>query len=195
MKPAEKRNREPLELENSPGNQERRRERGARGRAWERILSTMKTLLISIIGAGLVSSAVAQPLETAENVAKKTAEKTKEAAHTVAHGAKKAAHKVADALTPDADARRVDVTINDGNVNMPTDLEPGKTAFVVKNEGKTTQNFEVTGGDIERKFVAPPGPGETKVLHVTLKRGTSYTVYSTNPDDNKRKKTMTLSVR
>jgi hypothetical protein len=143
----------------------------------------MKTFFVMMIVAGLVSGAAGQPLETAENVAKTTAEKTKEAAHTVAHGVKKAANKIEDALTPDPDARRVDVTVNDGEVNMSSDLEPGKTAFVVKNEGKTTTNFEVTGGDIDHKFVAPPGPGETKVLHVTLKRGVHYTIYSTNKDD------------
>jgi hypothetical protein len=159
----------------------------------------MKTFLILMIGAGLVSIAAAQPLETAEDVAKKTAQKTKQAAKTVAHGVKNAADKVEDkiedALTPDPDARRVDVTINDDNVNMPADLEPGKTAFVVKNEGKATHNFEVTGGSVDRKFVVPPGPGETKVLHVTLKRGAKYTIYSTNTDDGKRTKKMTLSVR
>ena len=158
-------------------------------------LSTMKTFFVMMIVAGLVSGAAGQPLETAENVAKATAEKTKEAAHTVAHGVKKAANKIEDALTPDPDARRVDVTVNDGEVNMSSDLEPGKTAFVVKNEGKATTNFEVTGGDIDHKFVAPPGPGETKVLHVTLKRGVHYTIYSTNTDDGKRTKKMTLKVK
>ena len=154
----------------------------------------MKTFLALLIVVGLASIAAGQPLETAKDVAKTTAEKTKEAAQTVAHGVKKAADKVEDALTPDADARRVDVTVNDGEVNMSSDLEPGKTAFVVKNEGKTTTNFEVTGGDVDRKFAAPPGPGETKVLHVTLKRGVHYTVYSMNTDDEKRTKKMTLKV-
>jgi hypothetical protein len=155
----------------------------------------MKTFFFLMIVAGLVSGASGQPLDTAKNIANSTAEKTKEAAQTVAHGVKKAANKVEDALTPDPDARRVDVTVNDGEVNMSSDLEPGKTAFVVKNEGKTTTNFEVTGGDIDRKFVTPPGPGETKVLHVTLKRGVHYNIYSTNTDDGKRTKKMTLSVK
>ena len=155
----------------------------------------MKTFFVMMIVAGFVSGASAQPLETAENVAKKTVEKTKDAAHTVAHGVKKAADKVEDALTPDPDARRVDVTVNDGEVNMSSDLEPGKTAFVVKNEGKTTTNFEITGGDIDRKFVTPPGPGETKVINVTLKRGVHYTIYSTNTEDGKRTKKTTLNVK
>src|SRR5437773_12419260 len=155
----------------------------------------MKTFLVIMIVAGLASITGGQPVETAKDVANTTAEKTKEAAHAVAHGVKKAADKIEDALTPDPDARRVDVTVNDGEVNMSSDLEPGKTAFVVKNEGKTTTNFEVTGGDSDRKFVVPPGPGETKVLHVTLKSGKTYTVYSTNPDDGKRTKKMTLNVK
>jgi hypothetical protein len=155
----------------------------------------MKTFFVMTIVAGLVSGAAGQPLDTAKNIANSTAEKTKEAAKTVGQGVKKAAHKVGDALTPDPDARRVDVTVNDGEVNMSSDLEPGKTAFVVKNEGKTTTNFEITRGDISRKFDAPPGPGETKVLHVTLKSGKTYTVYSTNPDDGKRTKKMTVNVK
>jgi len=155
----------------------------------------MKMFFVMMLVAGLVSGVAGQPLDTAENVAKKTAEKTKEAAQTVAHGVKKAANKVEDALTPDPDARRVDVTVNDGEVNMSSDLESGKTAFVVKNEGKATTNFEVKGGDIDRKFVTPPGPGETKVLHVTLKRGVHYNIYSTNSDDAKPTKKMTLNVK
>jgi type II secretory pathway pseudopilin PulG len=155
----------------------------------------MKTLLIMMIGAGLASTVPGQVVDTAKDVAKTTAEKTKEAAETVAHGAKKAAEKVADALTPDSDARRVDVTVNGDKVDMPADLEPGKTAFVVKNDGKTTQNFEVTGGSVDRKFVAPPNPGETKVLNVTLNPGKTYTVYSTNTDSGKRTKEMTFHVK
>lgn len=156
----------------------------------------MKTFLTVIAIAGLGSTvALGQVLDTAKNVAKSTAQKTKDAAQTVAHGAKNAANKVADALTPDPDATRVDVTVADDKIDMPTDLERGKTAFVVKNDGKTTQNFEITGGSVDRKFVTPPGPGETKVLHVTLKRGNTYTVYSTDPDDGKRTRRMTLKVK
>lgn len=162
--------------------------------AQDRYVNRMKTFLTIMMVAGLVSTGVGQVVDTAENVAKATARKTKEAAQTVAHGVKKAADKVEDALTPDPDARRVDVTVNDDTINMPTDLEPGKTAFVVKNEGKTTHNFEVVAGSTDRKFVTPPGPGETKVLHVTLKRGNSYAIYS-NTDDGKRTKKMTLKVQ
>src|ERR1035437_5907203 len=127
----------------------------------------MKTFL-TIILAGVVSTAVAQ-VDTAENVVHSTVRGTKKAARTVAHGVKKAADTVEDAVTPDSDARRVDVTVTEERIDMATRLEPGKTAFVVKNGGTTTQNFEVEGRGVDRKFVTPPNPGETKVLHVTLK--------------------------
>ena len=153
----------------------------------------MKTIL-SIVFAGLISTASAQVLDTAENVAHSTVQGAKKAAHTVARGAKKAADTVADAVTPDKDARRVDVTVTDNGIDMPTQLRPGKTAFVVKNAGKTTQNFQVQGAGVDRKFIAAPNPGETKVLHVNLTRG-SYTAYSLGKDENKRSAKTTLRVR
>jgi len=152
----------------------------------------MKTLL-SIVFAGLISTAVAQ-VDTAENVARSTVRGTEQAARTVAHGVKKAADTVEDAFTPDSDARRVDVTVTDDRIDMPTQLKPGKTAFVVKNAGKTAQNFEVEGRSVDRKFAAAPNPGQTKVMHVTLKRGT-YTVYSPGKEGNKRTAEVTLRVR
>ena len=143
----------------------------------------MKTIL-SLLFAGLISTAVAQ-VDTARNVVHSTVRGTKEAARTVAHGVKKAADAVEDAVTPDSDARRVDVTLTEDKIDVPTPLKPGKTAFVVKNAGKTTQNFEVEGRSVDRKFVAAPNPGETKVMHVTLKRGT-YTVYSSPGKDGEK---------
>ena len=152
----------------------------------------MKTFL-SIVFAGLISTAVAQ-VDTAENIVHSTVRGTEKAARTVAHGVKKAADTVEDAFTPDSDARRVDVTITEDRVDMPTQLRPGKTAFVVKNAGKTTQNFEVEGRSVDRKFVAAPNPGQTKVLHVYLKRGT-YSVYSPGKTGDKGTPNATLRVR
>jgi archaellum component FlaG (FlaF/FlaG flagellin family) len=152
----------------------------------------MKTFF-SIVFAGMVSTAVAQ-VDTAENVVHSTVRGTEKAARTVAHGVTKAADTVEDAFTPDSDARRVDVTITEDRVDMPTQLRPGKTAFVVKNAGKTTQNFEVEGRSVDRKFVAAPNPGQTKVLHVYLKRGT-YSVYSPGKTGDKGTPNATLRVR
>jgi hypothetical protein len=152
----------------------------------------MKTFL-SIVFAGLISTAVAQ-VDTAENVVHSTVRGTEKAARTVAHGVKKAADTVEDAFTPDSDARRVDVTITEDRIDMPTRLRPGKTAFVVKNAGKTAQNFEVEGQSVDRKFVAAPNPGQTKVLHVYLKRGT-YSVYLPEKAGDKGTANATLRVR
>jgi iron uptake system EfeUOB component EfeO/EfeM len=152
----------------------------------------MKTFL-SMVFAGLISTAVAQ-VDTAENVVHSTVRGTEKAARTVAHGVKKAADAVEDAVTPDSDARRVDVTVTENRIDMPTQLRSGKTAFVVKNAGRTTQNFEVEGRSVDRKFAAALNPGQTKVMHVTLKRGT-YIVYSPGKEGDKRTAKVTLRVR
>jgi iron uptake system EfeUOB component EfeO/EfeM len=152
----------------------------------------MKTFF-SIVFAGLISTAVAQ-VDTAENVVHSTVRGTEKAARTVAHGVKKAADTVEDAFTPDSDARRVDVTVTDDRIDMPTHLEPGKTAFVVKNAGKTAQNFEVEGRSVDRKFAAAPNPGQTKVMHVILKRGT-YNVYSPGKNGDQGTQKATVHVR
>ena len=146
-----------------------------------------------MVFAGMISTAVAQ-VDTAENVVHSTVRGTEKAARTVAHGVKNAADTVEDAVAPDSDARRVDVTVTDDRIDMPAQLKPGKTAFVVKNAGKTTQNFEVEGRSVDRKFVTAPNPGQTKVLHVVLKRGT-YSAYSPGKDENKRTPAVTLRVR
>jgi len=154
----------------------------------------MKTLLSIVIVAVVAAGTAIAQVDTARNVVNSTVRGTEKAAKTVAHGAAKAADTVEDAFTPDSDARRVDVTITEDRIDMPTQLRPGKTAFVVKNAGKTAQNFQVEGRSVDRKFVAAPNPGQTKVLHVVLKRGT-YAVYSPGNDGNKRTAEVTLRVR
>jgi hypothetical protein len=69
------------------------------------------------------------------------------------------------------------VTLNEKHIDLPKNLEPGKTAFVVRNAGKVKHNFEVKGEGIEKKFFADLPPDETKVLHVDLKPGT-YKVFA-----------------
>ena len=146
-----------------------------------------------LVATVATATAIAQ-VDTAENVVHSTVRGTEQAARTVAHGVKKAADTVEDAVTPDSDARRVDVTVTDDRIDMPTQLRPGKTAFVVKNAGKTTQNFEVEGRSVDRKFAAAPNPGQTKVMHVILKRGT-YTISSAGKEESKPAAEVTLRVR
>jgi len=88
---------------------------------------------------------------------------------------------VKDAVTPDADAKRVDVTLADKRVEAPKQLAAGKTAFVVRNSGSMKQNFQIRGEGLDKKFMADVDPNESKTLHVDLKPGT-YKVHI--PDSN-----------
>jgi uncharacterized cupredoxin-like copper-binding protein len=156
----------------------------------------MKTFF-SIILAVTVSIGTVRPqgpVQKATDVAEDTAETAKNVGHSVAKGTKKAVNTVVDALTPDADARRVDVTLGEYKIDMPTSLKPGKTAFIVKNAGKQKHNFEVKGDGTDQKFITDLTPKQTKVLHVRLKRGT-YTVYCPVGDNQKKGMETSLTVR
>lgn len=150
----------------------------------------MKLPLSTIIAVTLSLGVVwaEGPVEKAADVAEDAAETAKNVGHKVVKGTKKVVNKVVDAVTPDPDARRVDVTLSNDKIDMPTSLEPGKTAFVVKNTGTEKHNFVVHGNGATRKFSVDLEPNETKVLHVQLKHGT-YTAYS--PVDGKKKGTET----
>jgi hypothetical protein len=112
-----------------------------------------------------------------KQAAKTVARETKETARTVAHKTKETVNAIDDKIdTPDADARKVNVTISDGGgVQMPASLRPGKTAFVVKNNGKERHNFEIVGEQSSsgqwRADLPPLGPKETKTVQVNLKPG------------------------
>jgi uncharacterized cupredoxin-like copper-binding protein len=156
----------------------------------------MKTIF-SIVLAVIVSIGTVRaqgPVQKATDVAEDTAETAKNVGHSVAKGTKKAVNTVVDALTPDADARRVNVTLGEYKIDMPTSLKPGKTAFIVKNAGKQKHNFEVKGNGTDQKFITDLTPEQTKVLHVRLKRGT-YTVYCPVGDNQKKGMETSLTVR
>ena len=148
----------------------------------------MFALIILIALFGSVGVVQAQgPADTAVGVAKDTVDTAKNVGKSVANGAKKAGRKVADALTPDPDARRFNVTLTEYRMDMPSVTKPGKTAFIVKNDGKQGHSFEVVGNGTDQKFHTNVPPNETKVLHVNLTKGT-YTVYC--PVDGHRGKGM-----
>src|SRR3981189_2486968 len=79
---------------------------------WERrYFSTMKTFF-SVMFAVTVSTGTVRaegPIHKAADVAEDTPETAKNVGHSVVKGTKKAVNTVVDALTPDPDARRVDV--------------------------------------------------------------------------------------
>jgi uncharacterized cupredoxin-like copper-binding protein len=137
-------------------------------------------IIVAMILAGAISIGIAQGQETVkEKTAEawdKTKETAKDAGRAVVKGTKKAVDVVADALTPDPDASRVDVKLTEHHIDMPKSVSPGKTAFVVKNAGEEKHNFEIRGKGTDQKFLVALTPDQTKVLHVNLKRGT-YKVY------------------
>lgn len=143
----------------------------------------MKTpLIIACLIAGITLLPAEEPKsdktlgEKTAEAAKKLGHGTKEAGKAVAEGAKKTADKIADAVTPDKDARRVDVTLHDGRIEMPSQLAAGKTAFVVSNSGKSKHNFAVEGQGMSDKFALNLAPGDSKTLHMDLKAG-SYKAF------------------
>ncbi|HEV7403150.1 MAG TPA: hypothetical protein VGO11_09500 [Chthoniobacteraceae bacterium] len=153
----------------------------------------MKTLIVSLIAAlpltlGAIEekgdkSLTAKTTATLEKAGEKTAatlekagEKTKEAGEKVIDGTKKVASTAVDAITPDADAHKVDVKLGEGRLDLPRKLSPGKTGFVIHNNGKVDRNFEIQGEGIDKKLWLSVPPNETKVLHVDLKPG-SYKAF------------------
>lgn len=134
--------------------------------------STMKTL-ISIILVSAISVGIAQAQgDRAATAAQDTADTAKTVERSVARGTEDAVDTAAEALTPDPKAHKVNVTMTEYRFTMPTTLKPGKTAFIVKNAGKKIHNIEIKGNGIDQKFRANLRPGQSRVLHVVLKRGT-----------------------
>ena len=139
-----------------------------------------RTLAFRIVVAAAVAFAVL-PLQAEEkSVGEKTAEvwdKTKAATKDVTRKTvaktKQVANRVeATVRAPDADARKVQVKVNEKGVQMPNSLPPGKTAFIVTNAGKDRHDFEITGEGIEKSFWFNLAPKQTKTMQVELKPGT-----------------------
>jgi uncharacterized cupredoxin-like copper-binding protein len=101
-----------------------------------------------------------------------TKKTTKEVARDAVDATKRAANRVeAAVMKADADARKVEVRVDDRGVRLPPTLRPGKTAFVVKNLGGKAHKFEVEGSGFEKSFWVAIPPNETKTMQVELKPG------------------------
>ena len=151
--------------------------------------------------AAAISVAPAQDKKSDKTLGEKTTdtlqkagEKTKDVGRAIGDTTKKAANAVVDAVTPDKDAHKVEVKLIEHRIEMPKSVEAGKTAFVVRNGGKEKHNFEIQGEGIEKKFLAPLDPDETKVLHVDLKPGT-YKVYCPVKDHDAEGMKLNLTVK
>lgn len=69
----------------------------------------------------------------------------------------------------------VAVTILEGNLDVPSTVEPGSTSFAVTNNGNEAHGFAISGAAAER-LPGDVGPGNTETLEVDLEPGT-YTAY------------------
>ena len=165
-------------------------------------MSAMKTTILysSIVAIALAAGPVIAAEEktlgerTADTVGK-AAEKTKEAGRAAVDATKRAATSVKDAVvTPDEDARKVEVTLTDHRIDMPRSIPAGKTAFIVTNSGKAKHNFEIEGQGIEKKFFASVDPNESKTLQLNLKPG-NYKVFCPMEDHEGKGMETTLTVK
>lgn len=164
-------------------------------------------LLSAILCAGAVSlgTALADDTNTStppnKTLGQKTAdtlEKAKDATvdagKAVVRGTENAATAVKDAVLPDADARKVDVKLTDDHIQMPRDLRAGKIAFVVRNDGKESHNLKIEGQGIEKDFLLPVGPEDSKTLNVDLKPG-NYKVFVPGKDSTYKGSDVTITVK
>lgn len=128
-----------------------------------------------------VSKAV---VDTTKETSKAVVKKTKETVKAIEH-------KID---TPDADARKVPVTITDGGLQMPASLRPGKTAFTVTNTGKQNHNFEIEGENLDKSFWFSIAPKNSKTMQVDLKPG-SYEAHCSVADHANKEAKVKLVVK
>jgi uncharacterized cupredoxin-like copper-binding protein len=154
------------------------------------------TIYVSLALAAAMASASAVERRTlgerTTDSLSKVGEGIKDTGRTIANTTKKAGESVVDAVTPDRDARRVDVNLTENRIEMPRTISSGKTAFVVRNEGREKHNFEIEGQDIDKKFMTSLGPDESRVLHADLAPG-NYKVIC--PVKNHEDEGMRLNLR
>lgn len=163
----------------------------------------MKTKLYTALLAAALSTGVALGADKDKSLGEKTSEtlgkvkdKTVEAGKVIADDTKKAATSVKDAVMPDKDARKVDVTLTERHIQMDREIPAGKTAFVVRNNGKERQNFKIEGNGLEKEFMIAVAPNDTKTLNVDLKEG-DYKVFVPMPgkDSEPKGHELTLKVK
>ena len=148
----------------------------------------MKTrFLYSALLAAALSAGVAQGDDNKTSGQKSLGEKTSETLQktgkTIVDDTKKVGTTIKDAVMPDKDARKVDVTLTEKHIEMSRELAPGKTAFVVRNDGKERQNFRIEGAGLDKEFMIAVAPNETKTLNVELKAG-EYKAFVPMPGNN-----------
>jgi len=127
-------------------------------------------LLAAALSAG-IAQGNDQKASDQKSLGEKTSDTLKKTGKTIMDDTKKVGTTLKDAVTPSSDARKVDVTLTERHIEMSREIPAGKTAFVVKNDGKERQNFKIEGNGLDKEFMIAVAPNDTKTLDVDLKRG------------------------
>lgn len=161
----------------------------------------MKTrFFYSALVAAALSAGVAQGDENKpsdqKSLGEKTAETLQHTGKTISDDTKKVGSTIKNAVMPEKDMRKVDVTLTERHIEMSRELAPGKTAFVVRNDGKERQNFKIEGAGLEKEFMIAVAPNETKTMNVDLKPG-EYRAFVPMPgkDSEPKGQEVTLKVK
>ena len=162
----------------------------------------MKTrLFYSALLAAALSAGVAQGDENKpadkKSLGEKASDTLQKTGKVIADDTKKVGSSIKNAVMPESDARKVDVTLTGRHIEMSKEIAAGKTAFVVRNEGKEKQGFKIEGKGLEKEFMIAVAPNDSKTLNVDLKPG-EYKVFVPSPGNNaepKGRESMTLTVK
>jgi len=91
-----------------------------------------------------------------------------------------------------AQMETVEITLVDGEIQMPETLPAGMYMFDVTNEGELVHNVEIEGQGIETMLDDDLQPGESGMLSVELEAG-EYEVYCPVGDHAEQGMQMTLT--
>lgn len=136
-------------------------------------------LLAAALSAGIAQGDDQKPSDQ-KSLGEKTSETLQKTGKVIVDDTKKVGTTIKDAVIPESDARKVDVTLSGRHIEMSREIPAGRTAFVVRNDGKERQNFKIEGNGLDKEFMIAVAPNDTKTLSVDLKAG-EYKVFVPMP--------------
>jgi hypothetical protein len=114
-------------------------------------------------------------------------DKAEDVIRGIGRGFRDAAHDVKQAVA----GHRVEVSLGETHMEMPTSVDSGDVTFSVTNAGSEQRGFKISGPGFERSFTAPLTPGESEQMTVYLKPGV-YQVESAAAADPTKSLTVEL---
>ncbi|MFP4249778.1 MAG: cupredoxin domain-containing protein [Armatimonadota bacterium] len=142
--------------------------------------------VIALLGVTLMGC---PPVETEEEVIDVPIEDPAE----IAEAEETTDDETEEEATDMAEMETVEITLVDGEIQMPDTLSAGMYMFDVTNEGELVHNVEIEGQDIEAMLDEDLQPGESGMLSVELEPG-EYEVYCPVGDHAEQGMQMSLTV-